>query len=434
MINTNTQAWPSGQGWQQPPYSASENGLPVPDPSATLTPSSAHPISSQVTPTVGQPQSAATEASSGEKTQLFLAWDDWDYDFDGAIWPKANEPVDPNLSLGVITWRPAKQVTRALPSTFDEAEEQSLKPPAEKLGNGESVSLYFTAENSHEAFLNVRQTDGWYKIRKDPVFVVFSDEEMQQNLLSLKECAALCDRPDEPLEDSAQEDEEMHDPTWNVMDNLEQALSGDMEGSEADMNPASQQTQDAPPPKDQAQEDVLARLGVTGSPKPPSNEPILIPFSLETKPPSLPEKPPVPPPNSNPSRYEQSQPRSHSYGGHHNFPETQIVQRGYGSLPSVSIKSLPLPPPPLRPSFQPCGLPRVQNEKTTPKGPSTDYGVEYSNNEDSKDILATQLKRGNSSFARKRSYEDSDNEDGKQRQHDDHTKRKRRSQVDSAYR
>jgi hypothetical protein len=44
------------------------------------------------------------------------------------------------------------------------------------------------------------------------------------------------------------------------------------------------------------------------------------------------------------------------------------------------------------------------------------------------------LTRSDSSFSRKRSYEDSDHGDERVRQHDDFTKRKRRSQVDAAYR
>lgn len=224
---------------------------------------------------------------------MFLAWDDWDFDFDGAIWPKANEPVDPNLSLGVIIWRPAKQVTRALPSTFSDAEEQALKPPAEKLGNGESVSIYFTPENSHEAFLDVRQTDEWDKIKRDPIFVVFTDEEMSRNLVSIEECIALRDRPDEPLHDvKEEEDEEMHDSTWNVMDHLEQVLSANTEDPKPMMP-----RQETDLSRDQMQEDILARLGVTGTPKPPSNDPMAIPFPFDEKPSaSLPEKPPAPPP------------------------------------------------------------------------------------------------------------------------------------------
>jgi hypothetical protein len=44
------------------------------------------------------------------------------------------------------------------------------------------------------------------------------------------------------------------------------------------------------------------------------------------------------------------------------------------------------------------------------------------------------LSRSDSSFSRKRSYEDADHNDEKPRQQDDYTKRKRRSQVDAAYR
>lgn len=44
------------------------------------------------------------------------------------------------------------------------------------------------------------------------------------------------------------------------------------------------------------------------------------------------------------------------------------------------------------------------------------------------------LDRSDSSSARKRSYEDTDQYDEKQRHHDDQSKRKRRSQVDAVYR
>jgi hypothetical protein len=203
--------------------------------------------------------------------------------------------VDPALSLGVIIWRPAKQVTRALPSTFADAEDQSLKPPAEKLGNGESVSIYFTFENSHEAFLDVRQTDEWYKIRNDPVFIVFP-EDKDMDLIPLEECIAKRDRPDEPLRDARDdEDEEMQESSWNVMDNLEQALSGQPADAESVPQDRVQGTESS---RDQQQEDILATLGVTGSPKPLTRESVSFPRPalVEEKPStSLPEKPPAPP-------------------------------------------------------------------------------------------------------------------------------------------
>jgi hypothetical protein len=259
------------------------------DPNATPTPSSAHLAASQSASFSGHP--ASTTSEKGEKPQLFLAWDDWDFDFDGAIWPKSNEPVDPNLSLGVIIWRPAKQVTRALPSTWAEAEEEALKPPAEKLGNGESVSIYFTWENSHEAFLDVRQTDEWHVIKNDPIFVVFPDEK-DMDLIPLEECIAKRDRPDEALEEGQEvQDTEMGESSWNVMDNLEQALSGLTEDAKPE-TPVHVKAST----RDQQQEDILAMLGVTGTPKPPSNEPFTLPSQvLNEKPPmSLPPKPPKP--------------------------------------------------------------------------------------------------------------------------------------------
>ena len=258
------------------------------DPNATPTPATAHLVSAPPTSSY-PPASASHDNATGQKPELYLAWDDWDFDFEGAIWPKSNEPVDPNLSLGVIIWHPAKQMTRALPATFEEAEEQSLRPTPEKLGNGESVSIYFAAENSHEAFLDVRQTDEWEYIKDDAAFVVFTDEEMRHNLVPIEDCIAQRDRLDEPVElDAKVEDAEMREADWSVMDNLEQALSASGEEPKP-----SNQARESESAKPQTQEDILASLGVTGLPKPVSGE--LMPFPMpaqEVRPSGLlPEKP-----------------------------------------------------------------------------------------------------------------------------------------------
>ena len=152
------------------------------------------------------------------------------------------------------------------------------------------MSIYFTHENSHEAFLDVRQTDEWYRIRKDPIFVVFDKEEMARNLVPIEECIAARDRPDEPVEEIEDEDEDMPDCVWNVMDGLEQALSSGPEDAKKSFTKGKEEQ------GGQTQDDVLAKLGVTGAPKPPSHEPVNIPFPFDTKPlSSLPEKPPVAP-------------------------------------------------------------------------------------------------------------------------------------------
>jgi hypothetical protein len=291
-VDPNAQAYGQGSGW--PPSNAPPQYAPnVPyssfngphqaasqgyDPNATPTQATAHMATPQAPPS--QPSGAVEASISNEKPPLFLAWDDWEFDFEGAIWPKSNEPVDPSLSLGVIIWHPAKQVTRALPSTFDEAEEQALKPAPDRLDNGESVSVYFMAENSHEAFLDVRQTDEWEKIKDDPIFVVFSDEDMQRNLVSLEDCIAQRDRLDEEVPTSVQDDdEEMPDAAWSVMDHLEQVLST-TKGAQQPIKAEKQERS----PSDDSQEDVLARLGVTGAPKPPTDGPQPPPFEAAHEP------------------------------------------------------------------------------------------------------------------------------------------------------
>lgn len=368
--------------------------------------------------------------------------DDWDFEFDGAIWPKANEPVDPNFSLGVIIWRPAKQATRALPSNFADAEEQALKPPAEKLGNGESVSVYFTAENSHEAFLNVRQTDEWYRIRKDPVFVVFTDEDMARSLIPIEECLALRDRPDELVEEAEEEDEVMHDASWNVMDNLEQALSGN--GGEPKSLMAEETGGST---KDQEQEDILAKLGVTGTAKPPSDDPISISFPQVANPPAfLPEKPTMP----GHVRTEKTSKRAQSYGGFQVTSQGHAQQRPFASVTSASelqaFSSTTQEYDPWNPSTTSSRGPlgpiqdRSRGSPARSEGSNhTAFGSDFESETLGQGVEApTQsalLKRSDSSNTRKRSHEeDADPAGGKGRQTDEHIKRKRLSQADFAYR
>ncbi|KAI0590475.1 PAT1 domain-containing protein [Pyrenophora tritici-repentis] len=438
-------AWPQQNA--QAPYQPNPfNGLP-PDPHATPTQATAHLATSHPHAPSAQPTSAVSDGSSSEKPQLFLAWDDWDFDFDGAIWPKSNEPVDPALSLGVITWHPAKQMTRALPSTFAEAEEESLKPPPEKLNNGDSVSMYFTAENSHEAFLNVRQTDEWEAIQDDPVFVVFTDEEMQNNLVTLEDCIAQRDRPDEPQDDERpDEDLEMRDATWDIMDNLEQALATNNGSTRSNV-----MRRETASPAQLSQDDILAKLGVTGAPKPPSNDPISLPFSAsEVQPPvSLPEKPVVAPlPAKNPEPIAPPQ-RAQSYGGHRNNGYGPAQPRPYGSMSSSgNSRPPPPPPPPKEQQYDPWNAPQrtghgldgsrgspALSEGSNHTMAGSDFGPENPTNGGQEETSAApSLYRSDSSFSRKRSYEDADHEHERQRQQEDHTKRKRRSQVDAVYR
>lgn len=438
---------------------ADHNATPIP---ATAHLDSAPPASSN------SRTSVSLDNATDQKFELYLAWDDWDFDFDGAIWPKSNEPVDPNLSLGVIIWHPAKQVTRALPATFEEAEDQSHKPTPERLGNGESVSIYFTAENSHEAFLDVRQTDDWEYVKDDPAFVIFTSEEMQSNLIPIEDCIAQRDRLDEPVEwDSGTEDAEMREADWSVMDNLEQALSASGEEPKSAVQTHEPQTARA-----QTQEDILASLGVTGLAKPVSEEPMPFPMPKHDDKPFvdrsfvlLPEshdpsfhsalvKSELPrvvvlTGSSSASRTPVGLPRSQSISRAPATDAHAVPQRSFGSTTSSDIGlPPPPPPPPVQDRYDPWnpssrhqqyhtsgfnggrGSP-ARSEASDGTAAGSDFEIEKPT--ETGDISRTpgsKFQRTDSSVSRKRSYGDTGTD---VRENDDHTKRKRRSLIDAAY-
>lgn len=218
-----------------------------------------------------------------EAYTINLGLDEWDQtDFDGAIWPKANEPIDTSFSLGVIIWHPANETTRALPSDYIAAEERAKHPPLPKIGNGESVSEYFDPENAHEAFLNVRQTDEWDSIKLDSIFYEFPKSS---DIVALEDVLTNRDRPDIEGEDPFPRVEDVADrkdkgdSDWNVMDNLEQALSSEQAAGEPSTEPDPDRPPISPVARDDDQEKLLAALGVTGSPKPikPLTSPTLLP-------------------------------------------------------------------------------------------------------------------------------------------------------------
>ncbi len=113
-------------------------------------------------------------------------------------------------------------------------------------------------------------------MKDDPIFVEFPK---YFELIALDEVIANRDRPDISTEDEsaynalrAAEPQE-RESSWNVMDNLEQALStGTLqdapEPDNHDVDARVTEDRKLSIPKDESQEDILARLGVTGSPKP----------------------------------------------------------------------------------------------------------------------------------------------------------------------
>lgn len=158
----------------------------------------------------------------------------------------------------------------------------------------ESVSKYFVGEKAEEALLNVRQTREWKNVKDDLIFVEFP---ATYDLIPLREVKASRDRPDIDDEEvgsemDIEEGDELELPkkepieheresSHHVTDNLFQALSssdystGNKPGSDATVltnsataPPDQNQMQPLQPVRDTAQEDILAQLGVSGSPKP----------------------------------------------------------------------------------------------------------------------------------------------------------------------
>lgn len=182
----------------------------------------------------------------------------------------------------MLVWHPAVQVTRALPSDFFEAEESATKPPPKPLSNGESVSIYFTLDNSHEAFLNVRQTDDWFNVKDDPVFLEFP---LRDEFVPLSEVIKSRMRPDlssgENADTKTVEDwsDSAKSQSHNVMDNLEMALqhhnnnNAVRQAGPEEVKLDAKVTESPITQNNAEQEDILARLGVTGSPKPIAEDP-----------------------------------------------------------------------------------------------------------------------------------------------------------------
>ena len=146
------------------------------------------------------------------------------------------------------------------------------------------MSLYFGLENSHEAFLDVRQTDDWPNVEDDLIFYEFP---AKCEAVPLEEVIALRNRPDSSDEyksrDETIEDGEISErgSDWNVMDHLEEALGGT--DANKQQNRATKGHDLTTHREDSAalklgdeQEDLLVHLGVSGSPKPVQPGPIAV--------------------------------------------------------------------------------------------------------------------------------------------------------------
>ncbi|KAK3678221.1 hypothetical protein LTR78_002317 [Recurvomyces mirabilis] len=230
--------------------------------------------------------------------------DDLEHEFDAeCYYARHPDEVDPNLSLGLIEWNAPKPTNHPLAGSFAEAEVEVIAPRRPRAADEPSISDYFTNPRLEESLRSVRQTTAWQEIKDDLIYRQFS--RVCKEVIRMSELMSRYrDRPD-PAWEAAEDGAELHDSIMemdegigcvksteqaeeaDILGNLEQALTADnVKRLPNSKRPAvgsrthSRATSVAStageritrprllePIRDSAQEDVLASLGVTGSPK-----------------------------------------------------------------------------------------------------------------------------------------------------------------------
>lgn len=235
--------------------------------------------------------------------------DELEQEFDGECYfARHPDEINTELSLGLIEWKAPLPTKRALPSTFGEAELEALAPRQPLPTDGESISEYFIGTKRDEAFLSVRQTDSWEHAKNSLIFKEFAavcseiitlsellekyrcrydPKWAEADHFSARSATPDLDREPTPAEERFQMDVDQRpsstgavrdrsEPPNGILDDLEQALRPASRGSvqrrsHSRTNSVSSQNlsrpKPLPPVRDRNQEDILAALGVTGSPK-----------------------------------------------------------------------------------------------------------------------------------------------------------------------
>jgi hypothetical protein len=210
------------------------------------------------------------------------------------------------LIITEITWLAPKPVGRPLATTFSQSEAQDPLPPPWPEDSGKSVSKYISLDSLNETCASIRNSNGWEDMSNDPIFREIGDD---RGLVSIDELFASRGH-DRRYEGDADRNQsraspgssdyggnQSDQPGWSVMDNLEYALnSGDFTAASGQpkqtplepfdiaemeqLDRAEELTQrkitgglvvtqgKKTPTPNESQEEKLARLGVTGTPKP----------------------------------------------------------------------------------------------------------------------------------------------------------------------
>lgn len=361
-----------------------------------------------------------------------------DDDFSGECYFASHpDEIDEDFSLGWISWKAALPTKRALPSTWAEAELEALAPRKPLPTDDESISDYFIKAKRHEALLSIRQTEYWAELKDDALFkelpAVCSEIMPMPQLLSkyrnrpdptwsarpftptpepeLKTNSdAVGGAADNGVQDRAARRNSVtsaEDET-DVLGNLEQALQQNGESHSRRHSRASSVasissqkiTRPTPlmPVRDQAQEDILASLGVTGSPK----------MVYQTPGPAM----------GAPAKQRQDSISRHDRNS------------SIASTHSTAHAPPPPPPPPGHPPYQYNSRRSTgQDYNGDRRGSNASHYTATGSDFDGDQDEATPRPKLHRNDSRKRGHEsESDTADERRRQHDDETPRQRRKQ------
>ncbi|KAF2429012.1 hypothetical protein EJ08DRAFT_698806 [Tothia fuscella] len=261
-VPTNPPPWGAPQHPVPPPQQAwGASPPPVPHPMHVAPPTPAPTAASAVAPyqpPIYEPPPSPQPKDMKDPT-FYDGWDNDDYEWGGALWPKASEVIDERFSLGQYIWHPPEAVSTAISLEQDEPlaiipRPKIGEPPAKREF---SVSKYFKEVIGSEGdefvfnFQRIRYMGEWEDSKNDPIFI-FYPENTPVEPISLQTLLPHVLEQDRAGKKAT--------PEEDVMGSLEKAL--------ASYIPNPDTTAGAQADGPSKQEALLASLGVSGVPKP----------------------------------------------------------------------------------------------------------------------------------------------------------------------
>jgi hypothetical protein len=239
------------------------------------------------------PPSAPPPQKDLSDPTFYEGWDDHDFEWGGALWPKANESIDERFSLGQYIWHPPEQLTHAVASHIDVPLQVATKD-GETVQLDFTVSKYWKSESNCEGdeyvynFQRIKHVDEWEDRRDDILFKHYPPTTDPEPIPVTEILSAVLDRDKREKETRTQDD---------VMGSLEQALTSYIGKAGPSSQTGGSSEEPRIVPKSDAQEALLASLGVMGSAKPvystpfPAYAPVIDPIFRDpvTPQPSVPQ-------------------------------------------------------------------------------------------------------------------------------------------------